>query len=66
MCVISERQLTVVLGVLPAPRGPWSAATTVIWGHDTPGQGEQIIDRVARPLAREQLREAARSLGPRF
>jgi heme O synthase-like polyprenyltransferase len=28
------------------------------------GQAEQIIGHVAHPLARQQLREAARSLGP--
>jgi hypothetical protein len=33
----------------------------VIWGHDALGQAEQIIDHVAHPSAREQLREAGRS-----
>ena len=35
----------------------------VIWGHDVPGQAEQVIDRVAHPSVREQLRVASRSLG---
>jgi acyl-CoA hydrolase len=35
----------------------------VIWGHDAPGQAEQIIDHVAHPSVRERLREEARSLG---
>ena len=34
-----------------------------IWGHDASGQAEQIVDHVAHPSAREQLREAGRSLG---
>jgi acyl-CoA hydrolase len=36
-----------------------------IWGHDVTGQAEQIIEHVAHPLARQQLREAGRSLGLR-
>ena len=35
----------------------------VIWGHDATGQAEQIIDHVAHPSVREELREAGRSLG---
>jgi len=35
----------------------------VIWGHDAPGQAQQIIDHVAHPSVRERLREEARSLG---
>jgi acyl-CoA hydrolase len=35
----------------------------VIWGHDALGQAEQIIDHVAHPSVRDQLREAGRSLG---
>ena len=31
----------------------------VIWGNDAPGQAEQVIDHVAHPSVREQLREAA-------
>jgi acyl-CoA hydrolase len=37
--------------------------TAVIWGHDAPGQAEQIITHAAHPTARDQLREAGRSLG---
>ncbi len=40
--------------------------TAAIWGHDVPGQAEQIIDRVAHPSVRDQLREAGRSLGLRL
>jgi acyl-CoA hydrolase len=36
-----------------------------IWGHDASGQAEQIIDQVAHPSVRAQLREAAASLGLR-
>jgi acyl-CoA hydrolase len=36
-----------------------------IWGHDVTGQAEQIIEHVAHPLVRQQLREAGRSLGLR-
>lgn len=39
--------------------------TATIWGHDAYGQAEQIIDHVAHPSAREQLREAAKTLGLR-
>jgi hypothetical protein len=35
----------------------------VVWGHDAPGQAEQVIDHVAHPSVREQLRAAGRSLG---
>ena len=34
-----------------------------IWGHDERGQADQIIDHVAHPSARDELREAGRSLG---
>jgi acyl-CoA hydrolase len=37
-----------------------------IWGHDETGQAEQIIDHVAYPSARPQLREAGRALGLRL
>ncbi|TVZ01051.1 4-hydroxybutyrate CoA-transferase [Trebonia kvetii] len=37
-----------------------------IWGHDEPGQGEQIIEHVAHPSVREQLRESAHALGLRL
>jgi acyl-CoA hydrolase len=35
----------------------------VIWGHDAAGQAEQLIGQVAHPSAREELKEAGRSLG---
>jgi acyl-CoA hydrolase len=35
----------------------------MIWGHDIAGQATQIIDHVAHPSGREQLREAGRGLG---
>ena len=57
MRLVSERELAVVLGSL--------AGTAVIWGHDASGQAEQIISQVAHPAAREQLSEAAASLGLR-
>ena len=34
-----------------------------IWGYDAPGQAGQIIEHVAHPSIREQLREASRVLG---
>jgi acyl-CoA hydrolase len=37
--------------------------TAVIWGHDAPGQADQIISHVAHPSARDQLRQAGRELG---
>ncbi len=37
--------------------------TAAIWGHDEQGQAEQVIDHVAHPSVRDQLREAGRSLG---
>jgi acyl-CoA hydrolase len=40
--------------------------TAVVWGHDASGQAEQIIEHVARPLVRQELREAGRSLGVRL
>jgi acyl-CoA hydrolase len=40
--------------------------TAAIWGHDASSQAEQIIDRVAHPSAREELREAGRDLGFRL
>jgi acyl-CoA hydrolase len=40
--------------------------TAVIWGHDASQQAEQIIDQVAHPKARAQLRESGRSLGLRL
>ena len=37
--------------------------TAPIWGRDASAQAEQIITRIAHPLAREELREAGRALG---
>ncbi len=37
--------------------------TAAIWGYDAFAQAEQIIDQVAHPSAREELREAGRGLG---
>lgn len=36
-----------------------------IWGHDTDAQAREIIDQVAHPNARAELRSAARELGLR-
>lgn len=36
-----------------------------IWGHDTDAQARDIIDHVAHPKARDELRSAARALGLR-
>lgn len=36
-----------------------------IWGHDTDAQAREIIDHVAHPRARDQLRAAAHNLGLR-
>jgi acyl-CoA hydrolase len=37
--------------------------TARIWGNDASTQAAQIIDQVAHPIARDELREAARQLG---
>ena len=37
--------------------------TAAIWGYDAFAQAEQIIDQVAHPSAREELRKAGRGLG---
>ncbi|MCO5997853.1 acetyl-CoA hydrolase/transferase family protein [Actinoallomurus rhizosphaericola] len=37
--------------------------TAAIWGRDAVSQAQQIVDRVAHPDARGELREAARDLG---
>jgi acyl-CoA hydrolase len=37
--------------------------TATIWGHDAGEQAQQIIDRVAHPQARDELRDAGRRLG---
>ena len=40
--------------------------TATIWGNDGSAQATEIIDRVAHPSARDELREAGRSLGFRL
>jgi acyl-CoA hydrolase len=40
--------------------------TAAVWGHDASAQAEQIIDQVAHPSAREELRRAGRDLGFRL
>jgi acyl-CoA hydrolase len=37
--------------------------TAAIWGHDAGAQAENIIDQVAHPSARDDLRKAGRELG---
>src|SRR5206468_4591213 len=37
--------------------------TATIWGRDAATQAQQIVDRVAHPDARDELREAGRGLG---
>jgi acyl-CoA hydrolase len=37
--------------------------TAVIWGHDATAQAAQIIDEVAHPSVRDELREAGRGFG---
>ena len=37
--------------------------TAAIWGHDAAAQAEQIIDQVAHPSVRDELRQAGRDLG---
>jgi hypothetical protein len=37
--------------------------TATIWGQDAATQAQQIVDRVAHPDARDELREAGRDLG---
>lgn len=37
--------------------------TAAIWGHDATSQAQQIVDHVAHPDARDELREAGRELG---
>ena len=39
--------------------------TAAIWGHDASAQAQEIIDHVAHPSARQELRAAARTLGLR-
>jgi len=40
--------------------------TATIWGHDAATQAAQIIDEVAHPSARDELRYAAHGLGFRL
>jgi len=40
--------------------------TAMIWGHDSVGQAEQIIENVAHPSVRSELRAAGRDLGIRL
>ena len=40
--------------------------TAAIWGNDANMQAAQIIDQVAHPAARDELREAAVQLGFRL
>ncbi|HEY3471216.1 MAG TPA: acetyl-CoA hydrolase/transferase C-terminal domain-containing protein [Amycolatopsis sp.] len=37
--------------------------TATIWGHDAAEQARQIVDHVAHPDARDELRDAGRALG---
>ncbi|TYB41898.1 acetyl-CoA hydrolase/transferase family protein [Actinomadura chibensis] len=37
--------------------------TATIWGHDAASQAQQIVDQVAHPSARDDLREQGRRLG---
>lgn len=37
--------------------------TAAIWGHDAADQAQQILDHVAHPAARDELRDAGRVLG---
>jgi len=62
--------------VLPRLAGPVTSfqhsfiiseqGTATIWGNDATTQAAQIIDEVAHPSARDELREAGRSLGFRL
>jgi acyl-CoA hydrolase len=40
--------------------------TAAIWGQDAAAQAEQIIDQVAHPSVRDELRAPARELGFRL
>ncbi|MGP4024321.1 acetyl-CoA hydrolase/transferase family protein [Actinomadura sp. 3N407] len=37
--------------------------TAAVWGHDAASQAQQIVDEVAHPSARDELREEGRELG---
>jgi hypothetical protein len=39
------------------------SGTAAIWGHDAAAQARQIIEDVAHPSVRDELREAGRGLG---
>lgn len=59
--------------VLPRLAGPVTSfqhsfivseqGTATVWGHDSAGQAQQIVDRVAHPDVRDELRAAGRELG---
>ena len=59
--------------VLPRLAGPVTSfqhsfivseqGSAAVWGHDAAGQAQQIVDRVAHPDVRDQLRAAGRELG---
>ncbi len=40
--------------------------TAIIWGSDASNQAGQLVDRVAHPSARDELRQAGRALGFRI
>jgi len=40
--------------------------TATVWGLDASGQAEQVIEHVAHPSVRRQLREAGRAVGLRL
>ncbi|TDB94819.1 acetyl-CoA hydrolase/transferase C-terminal domain-containing protein [Actinomadura sp. 7K534] len=40
--------------------------TAAVWGHDATSQAQQLVDEVAHPSARDELREAGRELGFRL
>ncbi|MBC6461809.1 acetyl-CoA hydrolase/transferase family protein [Actinomadura sp. HBU206391] len=62
-----------VSSVVPRVAGPVTSfqhsfivseqGTAAIWGHDSATQAQQIVDRVAHPAARDELRKAGRALG---
>ncbi|HEY8480922.1 MAG TPA: acetyl-CoA hydrolase/transferase C-terminal domain-containing protein [Spirillospora sp.] len=40
--------------------------TAAVWGHDSTSQAQQIVDEVAHPSVRDELRDAGRALGLRL
>jgi acyl-CoA hydrolase len=40
--------------------------SAAVWGHDASSQAQQLVDEVAHPSARDELREAGRELGFRL